>query len=379
VSYPFFILIYMSAASIEQAVELLEKENANLQPELLTTERARELMAAYARAEKLVAFGLAALSRKLDPTEVAKLTGSPIGKARNVVATGAAMAHSQELSSALQQGDISLDQATEIASAEESAPGAARELVAVAQERPFHVLKDRARKTKLEAEQHRDLFARQHAARSARSHTDELGMVHIHLALEPHVGAPIVSRAEAEAQRLARRAKRTEGQEPFERHLADAYAGMLSGSATGRAPRPELVVLVSYEVAKRGLDRRAGGRDVQDPRGRSGFPHIAKEIASDAFLSGVFYDGVDLRNYVRWSRTIPIGVRIALELGEPPSFDGIVCADCGNRFRTEFDHVKPRVALGPTSQLNLKPRCWRCHQDKTARDRKAGRLKPPDP
>jgi hypothetical protein len=166
----------MSVATIDQAVELLEKSNANLQPELLTSERARELMAAYARAEKLVAFGVAALARKLDHREVARLTGSSIGKARNVVATGEAMAQSEELSAALKQGDISLDQAAEIAAAEQSAPGAAAGLVPVAQKEPFHVLRNQARRTKLESEQHRDLAARQHAARTARSHRDPLGM-----------------------------------------------------------------------------------------------------------------------------------------------------------------------------------------------------------
>ena len=88
VSHPLFILIGMSVA-IDQAVELLEKSNANLEPELLTSEGARELMAAYARAEKLAAYGVAALARKLDdPAELARLTGTPVGKAKAVVATG---------------------------------------------------------------------------------------------------------------------------------------------------------------------------------------------------------------------------------------------------------------------------------------------------
>jgi hypothetical protein len=56
------------------------------------------------------------------------------------------------------------------------------------------MLQDKARKTKLEAEQHKDLADRQRAARCARSHSDELGMINIHLALEPHVGTPIVAR-----------------------------------------------------------------------------------------------------------------------------------------------------------------------------------------
>lgn len=35
-------------------------------------------------------------------------------------------------------------------------------------------------------------------------------MVHVHLAFEPHVGTPIVNRAEAEAARLYRGAKKIE-------------------------------------------------------------------------------------------------------------------------------------------------------------------------
>jgi hypothetical protein len=144
-----------------------------------------------------------------------------------VVATGTTMSDADDLSAALQHGTISLDQAAAIAAAEASAPGAAAELVAVAETESFHVLEDRARKAKLDAEQHRDLGSRQRAARSAGSHSDGLGMVHIHAALEPHVGIPIVARAEAEAARLARSARHKEA---FERHLADAYAGLLSGT-----------------------------------------------------------------------------------------------------------------------------------------------------
>jgi 5-methylcytosine-specific restriction endonuclease McrA len=370
----------MSNALIDQAVELLEKANAGLHPELCDRENARRLLEAYARARRLVDFGIAAMSRKLDDAaEVARVTGTSMGTAKAVASTGKALATSTELSAALQQGDISLDQAAEIAVAEQSCPGVATELIAVAQKEGFHVLKDKARKARLEAEQHRDLVRRQHAARCARSYSDALGMVHIHLALEPHVGTPIVARAEAEAARLGRRAKVQHKEEPFERHLADAYAQLLAGTGTGRARRPELVVLVSHEVTQRGWTDVREGETCKIPGVGPVAPKVARDIARDAFLSGVFYDGKDLRNFARWSRTIPIEVAIALELGDPPEFDGICCVDCGNRFKTEFDHVRPHVAHGPASNGNLKPRCWRCHQAKTTRDRKAGRLKPPEP
>jgi 5-methylcytosine-specific restriction endonuclease McrA len=373
----------MTKALIDQAVELLEKANADLQPELLPAPAARGLFASYARARRLVDFGIAGLSRKVDDaSDLARVTGTSMGKARALVSTAKVLATSPELSGALQHGDISLDQAGEIAAAEESRPGAAAELVAVAQEEPFHVLRDKARKTKLEAEQHRDLARRQHTARSARSYSDELGMVNIHLALEPHVGTPIVARAEAEAARVAKQAlpaARNGPQEPFERHLADAYASLLSGSGKGRSRRPELVVLVSHEVARRGWSDVHDGEVCKIPGIGPVAPEVAKKIAQDAFLNGVFYDGKDLRQFARWTRNIPIEVLVALELGEPPSFDGVCCVDCGNRFRTEFDHVTPRFSHGPTSKPNLKPRCWSCHQAKTKRDRRARRCKPPEP
>ncbi|MGH2792553.1 MAG: HNH endonuclease, partial [Actinomycetota bacterium] len=82
--------------------------------------------------------------------------------------------------------------------------------------------------------------------------------------------------------------------------------------------------------------------------------------------------------FKRWSRDPSVEVAVALELGEPPEFDGVRCADCGNRFRNEFDHVEPHVAKGPSSTGNLEPRCFGCHQLKTERDRKAGKLKPPE-
>ena len=241
-SHPLFIIIAMSAVQVEQAVELLEKANADLEPELLPAPLARRLLAVYARAEKLAAYGVAALARKLDDaSELARVTGTPLGKAKAVVATGKVLGASGALSDALQQGDISLDQAAEIASAEESSPGAAKELVPVAQKEPFHVLRDKARNTRLEAAQHQGLAERQRAVRAARSHLDELGMTHIHLAFEPHVGTPIVARAEAEACRLARAAHQGRHQGavrgPSRRRLCGAAVGLGQGPRSASRAR----------------------------------------------------------------------------------------------------------------------------------------------
>ena len=374
-------LAHSEVAFIDEVNELLEKTNAGLEPELLTSDHARKMLAKYARAQRLVAFGIAALARKVDSaSEVAQATGTSMGKAKETVATGKVLAGSPELNSAMQQGDVSLDQAVEIARAEEAAPGSAEPLLAVSESEPFHVLREKARKVKLEAEQHLGLGARQRAARRARNYSDELGMVNILLTFEPHLGTPIVARAEAEAERLAREARRNGEQEPFERYLADAYAKMLGNpdSVKGRARRPELVVLVSHEVAERGWKDVRDGEVCKIPGAGPIAPETAREIAKGAFTNAVIFDGKDLRELKRWTRHIPPEVLIALELGDPPDFEGVKCADCGNRFRTEFDHIEPHVALGPTSNANLSPRCWTCHRAKTDLDRKTGKLKPPD-
>jgi 5-methylcytosine-specific restriction endonuclease McrA len=370
----------MEFSHLDDAVEAIEKANADLQPELLTVAGARERLEVYARARKLIDYGIAALAARVDDaTSLARSTGASLPQATDTITTGKVLHDSAPLAEALRHGAVSLDQASEISKAERSAPGSATGLLTVANEESFSVLRQKARRVKLEAEQHRDLAERQHNSRSARSYKDDLGMVNIHLTLEPHVGTPLEARAEAEAARLAKAARTKESREPFERYLADAYVKLLSSPPTTRARRPELVVLVSHEVITRGWKDVKAGEICKIPGVGPIAPAVAREIARDAFLNGVFYDGVDLRHFARWTRNIPIEVTIALELGDPPEFDGVSCADCGNRFRTEFDHLEPRVARGPTSTANLNTRCWSCHRTKTERDRKAGKLTPPEP
>jgi len=371
----------MRKSYVAEAITFAEKSNADLQPELMTAEDRRALLAEYTRLKKLAAYGETVLAPTLDdPGELAKVTGTSVGRAKATIETAKALRDADEVADAFAEGDISLDQAGEIARAEKAKPGSATELLETAETQSFQVLKERSRKVVLEAEQRRGLGERQREARTARSYSDELGMINFHLRLQPHVGTSIVNRAEAEAQRLFKAAKKEQRQEPFERHLADAYAAMLDGSpARGSSRRAELVVLVSHEVAKRGWTDVKDGEVCKIPGVGPVPPEVAREIAEDAFLTGVFYDGKDLRKIKRWTRSTPVEVKLALQLGKPPEFDGIKCVDCGKRFRTEEDHVDPHCAGGPASADNLDPRCKPCHKAKTERDRQAGKLRPRKP
>jgi hypothetical protein len=79
-------------------------------------------------------------------------------------------------------------------------------------------------------------------------------------------------------------------------------------------------VLVSHEITKRGWKDVREGELCKIPGVGPISAQRAKEIARDAFLSGLFYDGTDLRHFRRWTRNTPVGVLTALQLGEPPEY-----------------------------------------------------------
>jgi len=269
------------------------------------------------------------------------------------------------LAGAVRAGGVSLDQATEIAKAETDAPGCADTLVEVAQREPFHKLRHQARRARL-AHDRDNLGARQHAARRGGHRISDLGLVHVEADLEPHIGTPIVNDLEAEAKRLA---NRDGWNEPFEAYVADAFAAGFGTPGRSRSSKPEMVVVVSHEVAQRGWTSIEPGEVCHIPGVAPIDPQVAKEIAQEAFITGVISDGKDLRQMRRWTRHIPAEIKLALNLGPPPTFDGRRCVDCGNRYRLEHDHDLPVVEHGPTSLDNLPDRCHPCHVRKTKADR----------
>jgi hypothetical protein len=140
----------MERTPIREAVTLLEKANANLEPELLSADDARGLLVTYARAVKLASYGQTALARRIDDAaEVARSSDVSMGKAKATVEAGQTLGDAPEVSDAFKDGDISLDQATEIARAEQAQPGSATELLEVAHKESFQVLREKARKVVL--------------------------------------------------------------------------------------------------------------------------------------------------------------------------------------------------------------------------------------
>jgi len=364
----------MEAEHLGRILRELEEVNAGLSPERCSRVQAERFLRYYSSLKRLAAFGEAVFSARLgDAAELARVSGSSVGTARRTIETGRRMAEEPRLAEAARRGELSLDQAEVIAATTRVAPGSADDLLTVARTESFQVLRDKARSIRLAAEDRATLGERQHASRRLRHWVGEMGMVHIDAALEPHVGVPIVDRLEAEARRIARAA---DAAEPFERHLADALPRIATGGGASRG-RAEMVVLVSHEVARRGWTGVEEGEHCKIPGIGPVDPVVAKEIARDAFLTALFYDGEDLRHFKRWTRNIPAPIRVALRLGDPPDFDGPRCVDCGRRSGIQWDHVRPFSRGGPTAVGNLAGRCLVCHLKKTAADRRTATLHRP--
>ncbi|HUP68381.1 MAG TPA: HNH endonuclease signature motif containing protein, partial [Acidimicrobiales bacterium] len=188
-------------------------------------------------------------------------------------------------------------------------------------------------------------------------------------------GIPLINRLEAEADRIAREARRSGSTESREAYAADALAKMLSGQGRGNGRRADVVIVCDLRAYRRGH-----GEEGETCHVMGGGPvpaSAAREAAEDdAFIKAVVHDGTKIDTVVHYGRHISAELRTALDLGDAPGFEGVVCAEpgCGRRYGLEWDHVDPVANGGPTSFKNLKGRCWRCHREKTRRDRIAGLL-----
>jgi hypothetical protein len=310
---------------------------------------------------------------------LAQKTGTSRAEARTDLDTAGSLEDMPATADAVSRGELSLKEAAEVARGEADNPGSEEELVELAKDKGLGAVKEEVRKRALELKPAEDLAARQHRARSFRHWRDELGMVRFSGALPPTVGIGIVNRIEAEAGRLRKAAGPAGREEGFDAHAADALVNMLQGQGRGRSARADLVVVVDLAAYRRGHAHPGetchivGGGPVT-----VGFAH---ETFEDAFIKAVIHDGVRIETVAHFGRHIPVELRTALELGQPPGFDGVSCTEpgCNRRYGLEWDHIDPVAHNGPTSYENLRPTCKPHHWEKTERDRQAGLFEGPPP
>ena len=308
------------------------------------------------------------------PDWLANVSGSSVGQARRELEMVAAVDDTPATKEALLGGDLSLEQAAVITETEAVRPGSETELLEQARRSSLRQLKERARDLRVRAIPPEDLHQRQVEARNVSTWRNDLGNVCFQGELAPEVGVPFVNRLEAETGRVRREAKRHGRDEPWGAHAADAFVRLVAGAGRGRAASADVVVVADLHAMRRG---HAHEGEVCHVIGGGPIPvALARELAEDAFLKAVLHDGVAIQAVAHFGRHIKAEVRTALSLGTPPLFEGVTCDEpgCDRRYHLEWDHVDPVANGGPTSYLNLKPRCTPHHVEKTERDREAGLL-----
>ena len=352
--------------------ELTGAECASVVAALATTEKVCE--AARVRvAARAIASGTHRALGFVEPAEwLSRQSGSSLPAAKTALDTITALDALPATREAVESGRVSLAQAGEITRAEAEAPGSEAGLLTHAGAHGLRSLQDRARAVRLAAADPSELHRRRHAARSVRHWVDEQGMVHLHAALPPEVGLPIVHRLDAETDRVRRHERQAGSREPREAHAADALLRLLERGGKGRPHRADLVLVVDLRAWRRGHAHPGepchviGGGPLPVP--------VVKDLSDDAFVKAVVHDGVALHTITHLGRHIPAELRTALDLGPVPDLTGVACTHpgCGRTTGLEWDHIHPNAARGPTSYDNLQPRCWPHHHDKTERDRRAG-------
>jgi hypothetical protein len=305
----------------------------------------------------------------IDPVDwLARVSGTSQGEAQRELATAKRLEIMPATLAALSAGELSLAQAEEIARTERECPGAEREMLQLAQRDSLRTLRDEGRKKRLASIDVDELARRQRQARSFRHWRDELGMVQVHAALEPHVGIALVNRLDAETDRARRAAPRAERlATPWECSAADAFAAMITGAGKGHPTRADVVVVC--DVAS-GASHIVGGGPVPSDT-------VREFLDAGAFVKAVLHDGVDVTHVRHYGKHPPAVLQTVIELGPPPGFDGMRCSvsGCSRRHHLERDHIDPRANGGAWSRDNVEPKCWYHHVEKTERDRKAGRFR----
>jgi hypothetical protein len=277
-----------------------------------------------------------------------------------------------ELRDALVAGDVSLEQAAEIliAPAQNEA-----ELIALARNSALGAVRDTARKRRLAAMDVERLHAQRQTAREVVHWKDKtLGLICGRFALPPEVGLPLINRLDRETDRMWRAAQRAGISVTREQCAADAFVSLCRGGTKRDNERADVVFVVDLNAQVRGY--ALPGEACHIIGGGPVPLSFVQQQLREAFVKVALHDGTKVDTIVHYGRRRPALLQSVLDLGQPPEFDGVTCAveGCDRRYYHQWDHADPFTNGGPTSAENLQPLCWAHHQEKTARDRAAGKL-----
>jgi hypothetical protein len=370
------------AAELEGVAELegiagsLRRLVRSANPDAVSGDQARTMVALFAEIERVAASGVALFAPVVVETGsfakeghgsaaewLGALSGSSAGVAKRRLGAAQCAASTPVLDEALRRGVLSADQLTLVAQTTAEVPAAAATLVPLAEGGASHQeLRDAAARLRAAArrrESERASRARVHAHRYLRAHQHEGGGIRGEFFCDEVAWAKVAPRLE----KLARERWKTAGSKDattLDAHRLDVFIDLLAGSGSGQAAWPETLILIDAAALRRGTTE---GDELCEIEGIGPVSvSAATELLSEGGLRYLVKEGFDIKTVTRSTRDIARCIDAALIVRDRTCCVG----GCGKRLGLERDHVHVDYGDdGPTELDNLVRLCPGHHALKT--------------
>ncbi|MDZ7673906.1 MAG: DUF222 domain-containing protein [Acidimicrobiales bacterium] len=335
--------------------------------------------------------------------DVARKTGTSPATARRRAETSKRLAELSDTDRAVADGELSSEQAEQVASGASASPDDEGDLLDSARKEPLPALRRKAAQSRARAD--RDRTARQrrlHARRRVSRWIDDDGLYNLLTKLTPELGAEIDAFLKPRIDQRYADARHAGRYESYEAYAADVIADLLTGRAqrtttspgstspdpaapdpasAGSTPpdeppsagqskrssnpavRPDRKVIATIDLHALNRGRVTDG-ETCEIAGVGPVPvPLVRSMLSDAFLTLVIKDGVDIIHVTHLGRQVTAHQRSALEArGYRCEVDG-----CGSTHHLEIDHVTGWTLTETTTVDDL---AWLCahHHDRKTRE-----------
>lgn len=355
--------------------EDLAQTMAKFDARLVDARAAAELVEEFGAIERMAAAGRALAAARVAETKVwaesgdrsaaqwlAKTSGTSVGQAVAAIATARNLEGLDATAEAFRTGELSIEQASEIARAATANPHAEADLLATAATAGVAGLREECRR--VEASVRIDEVAHDAAIRTgryARQWVDPEGAWRMSMRDTVDAGARIWAAVEAEQGRLVAAAEARRRTEPREAFAADAVVALATRSSFGgkaaSAGEPRASVHVRIDHSALVCGHTEAGEVCEIP-GIGPIPVArAPDTPADSVLSVIVTKGVEIIGVAHAGRTIRANVRRAVE-ERSPNCD---VPDCPIRHGLEIDqrhrvrHHQRHQARRPRSILRMAP------------------------
>jgi hypothetical protein len=301
--------------------------------------------------------------------DIARKTGKSPSQAKRSLGTSQKLAKLPGTDNALRKGDLSADQADQVASGAAVSPEDEDDLLDTARNESMHALRRKAADARARADHDRQARARRlHGMRRVSRWTDEDGLYNLLLKTTPEVGASIDAHLKPGIDQAYADARDAGRFEDYEAYAADVVAGLLTGQTngattrSGQAVRPDRKVIATVDAAA----LRRGTLEGDETCVIAGVGPVSvnavRALLGDAALAVVFEDGVDILNVTHFGHQVTAHQRTALEAR------GYRCEVCGATSHLDIDHVTGFTITKTTRLDDLSWLCRHHHHRKTYED-----------